>query len=591
MNQVVTGSQQVDIEALMCALPVSALEPNTVATLEAFIDMPTDREPGEVIRLLEPPAGQCVPYIDPVAALETLMHRQGIASENAKTRAFDTAVRMKADIPENHWVTFFDTYEPESPECLPLPDFVSWLRKENRRVNETASRLKVDEHALKQGGSEGELVPADILDFFEKATEVTMRTPMFRGPDNRDDAWSLENMPVLPPPKAMIEFVPGPAWDDFESGNWETGKKFLRWREAMRPIAQALEAALGEPVYYFKDLDDELDDDDVHRFLVLHWCCSLKPESSFVRYLLKVTGASDVEALKAALIDPANYTHPFKMNSAFTCLEARSCRIKYLPANTHRTVAVMFMTDHAREFAQSLLTRQIGAHVVIVAPKELITDEWIKDVTRFCRGWEMRYVNEDWLDKPIEILASIDEFYIIANEPTPGHGFNLMLSDSAEDLLWMAFELGVEARYYYVDGGRLSNPESCLERRGVPERVAVRKVQRAAFTRQLKEIRLHNDFGSSALWNEECKMLSYDQLDLPFPLVRRIAAWQRDFDNTMNPPDEMGSDAWWDCHRKEEIETAKLLQEVLGENPVVKLHRKQGWVSVDEIVQAKVGEA
>ena len=61
MNQVVTGSQQVDIEALMCALPVSALEPNTVATLEAFIDMPTDREPGEVIRLLEPPAGQCVP--------------------------------------------------------------------------------------------------------------------------------------------------------------------------------------------------------------------------------------------------------------------------------------------------------------------------------------------------------------------------------------------------------------------------------------------------------------------------------------------------------------------------------------------------
>ena len=86
-------------------------------------------------------------------------------------------------------------------------------------------------------------------------------------------------------------------------------------------------------------------------------------------------------------------------------------------------------------------------------------------------------------------------------------------------------------------------------------------------------------------------MLSYDQLDLPFPLVRRIAAWQRDFDNTMNPPDDMGSDPWWDCHRKEEIEIAKLLQEVLGESPVVKLHRKQGWVSVDEIERAKVGEA
>lgn len=56
----------------------------------------------------------------------------------------------------------------------------------------------------------------------------------------------------------------------------------------MRPIAQELETALGKAVYYFKEIGDDLDDNNVHRFLVLHWCCTYKPESAFVRFLLKV---------------------------------------------------------------------------------------------------------------------------------------------------------------------------------------------------------------------------------------------------------------------------------------------------------------
>jgi hypothetical protein len=41
-------------------------------------------------------------------------------------------------------------------------------------------------------------------------------------------------------------------------------------------------------------------------------------------------------------------------------------------------------------------------------------------------------------------------------------------------------------------------------------------------------------------------MLSYDQLDLPFALVRRIAAWQREFNTTLNLPDN-GDDLWWNA--------------------------------------------
>ena len=581
MKYVIDSRQHVDIQALMLALPVSGLEPQCLASIGGLIAVPKDRRWQETIALLEPPAGQRVPYINPVAALEKTLRCRGVEKASARNRAIEAVTLMRADLAEDRWVNFFDDLKPESPECLPLPDFVAWLR----------STVNLENPQGFEGlASEEMLVTPDILDFFEQAAQVAATTPMFRGPDNWNDACSLENLPELPPPKAMIEFVPGPPWDDCDV-DWETqDNPFLRWREAMRPVAHKLEKALGEPVYYFKDLGDELDDDDVHRFLVLHWCCTHKPESAFVRFLLKVSGAKDVEELKAALIDPGNYTHSFKMNGSFVGLEALSCRIDYLPPEVHKTVGVVFLTEQAREVAQALLAQQIGAHAFIVAPKELATDAWVKHATRYCREWTVRYVYNGKLDDPIDILASVDELCVIANQPTPKSGFDLKLSDPAEDLLWLALDLGVEARYYHVERTQLMNPDTCLQKRGVPERVAAQKMQRASFTRRLKEIRLDNDFGSSGLWNDDGRNLGYDLLDLPFPLVRRIAAWQREYDNTMNPPD-MGDEAWWERHEKEALDLAKALQTALGENTAVKLYRKQGWMRVDEVVQAEGGES
>jgi len=425
-------------------------------------------------------------------------------------------------------------------------------------------------------------VPKDRC-FFEQAAEVTARTPMFRGPDNWDAPWSLETLPALPPPKAMIEFVPGPPWDDFEFDWKAQDNPFLRWREAMRPVADELEKALGEPVYHFAHLDDH-----VHRFLVLHWCCTHRPESAFVRYLLKISGASDVEEIKAALIDPASYTQPFKMNGTFVGLETSGCggHIDYLPSEVRKSVGVVFLTEAAREVAFTLLMQQIGAHTFIVAPKELATDAWVKQATRYCRDWTVRYVYDGKLDDPIDILAGVDSLHVIANESTPKSGFDLKLSEPVEDLLWLAFGLGVEAKYYHVERTQLMNPDTCLQKRGVPKRVAARQAQRAAFTRQLREVRLDNDYGSSGLWDEEGKMLGYDLLDLPFSLVRRIAAWQRDYDGAVTPPDE-GSDEWWGRHEDEAVEIAQELQAALGANTVVKLYRKQGWMSVDEAVRVE----
>ena len=581
MTHTIEGSRSVDIESLMRVLPISGLEPQVIGSIQGLIETPSDRPWQDCINVLEPPAGRRVPYIDPGKALDVLLRSQGAAPGEAKALVLESITRMRADVEDARWVNFYDDCEPESPQCLPLPDFVAWLRVQRCSAN---GRM---------------LVSAEALDFMEQASAVIVQLSKFRGPDNWDSPWTLEDLPALPPPKAMIEFVPGPPWADHEDGNWVDDPNayypaytpFQRWREAMRPIAQQLKTALDEPVYRFADLSSDIDDDDVHRFLVLHWCCTWKPESAFVRYLLKVTGARDVEELKAALIDPASYTYPFEMNGSFIGLEASPCCfINYLPPEVHRTVGIVFLTEQAREVAQSLLAQQIGAHAFIVAPKALATSEWVKQATSTCREWTVCYVYDGKLNAPLGILASVDKLCVIANESTPNSGFDLKLSDPVEDLLWLALDLGVEARYYHVDCGQLANPRFTLQKRGVPERVAAQKAQRASFTRRLKEIRLDNDFGSSGLWDDEGRNLGYDLLDLPFPLVRRIAAWQRDYDDTMNPPGR-GDEAWRQRHEKEALDLTKELQTALGENTVVKLYRKQGWMSVDEVIQAEGGES
>ena len=163
-------------------------------------------------------------------------------------------------------------------------------------------------------------------------------------------------------------------------------------------------------------------------------------------------------------------------------------------------------------------------------------------------------------------------------------------SASIEELLWLAIDLRLDAKYFFVDGLQLSNPDSTLVKRNVPQRVMANRNRREAFTRQLNEIRLSCEFCSSGLWNDKGQMLAYDLLDLPFDLVRRIAAWQDDFDETENPP-ATGDDAWWDRHEQEAISIATALQETLGTSPVVKLYRKDGWLSIAEINRSDGGES
>ena len=290
----------IDMDALLRGLPISGLEPKYLARLDGLLPEFTHfGRWSTVLWLLEPPAGRHVPYLAPVHSLYALLHASGIALDDAYTQAQHAVALLRHETGATSWFTRFDFYEtdPLFPECLSAPDFLHWLR-------------------YSEAGCALHLLPA-LLDMLEQACEAALDT-VFSG---IGQSFTIKTMPELPTPKSMIEFVPCAIWDDGEDTEDWRNHPFYHWRDAMRPVADRLEQVLGEKVYYFADLDDELDDDNVHRFLVLHWCCTWCPHSSYVRYLLDISGTEHVEQLKAALIDPASYTHPFEMNDAFWGME------------------------------------------------------------------------------------------------------------------------------------------------------------------------------------------------------------------------------------------------------------------------------
>lgn len=196
-------------------------------------------------------------------------------------------------------------------------------------------------------------------------------------------------------------------------------------------------------------------------------------------------------------------------------------------------------------------------------------------------GWCITYVRGGQYSEPVTFLASVDEVYVFATEYNK-QGFSLKGPAYVEDLLWRAHLDGIRNHYVCFNSGELSNPEDCMERNGTVERVAEEDRKRMAFTRSLTELRVDPEYGSSGLWDEQGQMLSYDLIALPFPLVRRLAAWQRDFEETNDPP-KTGDDVWWDQFDVERMSIARELQDVLGAVTKVKIFEDGAWKAVSRI--------
>jgi hypothetical protein len=89
------------------------------------------------------------------------------------------------------------------------------------------------------------------------------------------------------------------------------------WTEGVRPEIEALEATVGTKLFHFKEPDDDLDDDEGHRYLALDCLCHMFPNSIFVNYLLGVSGAPSVSALRMALRAPESYSPDFRLYDSF----------------------------------------------------------------------------------------------------------------------------------------------------------------------------------------------------------------------------------------------------------------------------------
>jgi hypothetical protein len=337
----------------------------------------------------------------------------------------------------------------------------------------------------------------------------------------------------------------------------------------MRPVAHELEKALGEPVYHFANLHDDADVDMAHRFLVLHWCCSYKPESAYVRYLLKISGAKDVEELKAALIRPASYTQTFKMRPVSRGLKTSFCRFEYLLPDQQKTVAVLVPTPEGRDGAQVVLSQKISAHALIIAPSGLATKDWIGLATRYCRSSEVRNLDSWLLNSPVDTLTSADEWNFIVRKITRNENSGIESSEKIDDLMWLALSSGIETASYDTKGCQVSDLKTILKDRGAAERAAVAKARRAAFTHGLKEICLVNGFDGTGLLDENGNWINYDELNLPFPLIRRIALWQKDYEDMLTSPD-ISDCHWWHGHIHEESKIGEELEEVLKSKVAVK---------------------
>lgn len=160
------------IEALIQALPISGIEADWLARLTFSI-----AEKDEDITFLEPPAGQRVPFVDPVDAMAVLFRAGGMAADEAHRRAVAEFALLRSDLKLLERPRLYQGIEVLNvPECVPVPRLISFLK----------SRTAVS---------------AKLIDFIEQAGDVTCRSRTYRWSDNNNFK-RLDEMPKTPYHKA-----------------------------------------------------------------------------------------------------------------------------------------------------------------------------------------------------------------------------------------------------------------------------------------------------------------------------------------------------------------------------------------------------
>lgn len=123
---------------------------------------------------------------------------------------------------------------------------------------------------------------------------------------------------------------------------------------------------------------------------------------------------------------------------------------------------------------------------------------------------------------PMEVLAHCDRVTAV------GDGRNGQdLTDAEKWFIGYAQAEGLLPEVYLCDGVKLikRDEEDFRCAPDIAEAIAKDKVERAAYTATLTEIGLDIEVSAPALWSRATSYINYSDIDLPFPLIRRIERW------------------------------------------------------------------
>lgn len=547
----------VNFTALQHALPVNGIEADWLARLTGLFAKKPPAEIDNDIEFLMPPAGQTEPYCAVQKVLATLYAAKGWGAKRALFQARVEADNLLRHLPADQQLPLFHGVETvKVPVCVPVRALLAHVALRNE-------------------------VPQRLQAFLAHALAVTLRSPLV---PYKGDLLRLSQLPDVPQANEMIEFFVGLPSDLCWNLPWQKEvdfSLFYRWREAIRPVAEHLESVLGQWVYEFADLDDELDDDYCHRFLALHCWCSLQPDSTLVQHLVKVTGASDVAHLKASLIDPANYTLDFTNQPQPFDMSPKVLQFPWRKAGHGHRVGIAFDNPMAQPQAEKIASLQWDCRVHFVMPHEHDTQ----------RKPGLQMLLPDIADsietygevEPIEFLAGIDELFIVIGSKRTaitGEHPDLHLSRCLEKLLWRAVMSHIPVHCQTADGFELENPEVSLLAGPTPETCNLEDFGRQN-SQQPNVVRVWPEDMSSGLWTggEHLGMIDYVDTDLPFALIRRLTSWQQMYDDLDQPNAQ--NDKQWDAFLRERMSVARALQRYWGARVRVEVQDGQGgWVAV-----------
>lgn len=270
-------------ELLTHSLPVTGIESEAVARVVANDLNET------VLEFRQPLAGESEMYVNPFQALKFVR----AASEWDNTSFDDrVALHLIGDLPFAARPGL-SGITGHSGTCVPVREVINVAKGYGR-------------------------ISRDVLNFVDSAATAAMTHPYFFGPGldaSFEQPVSVEKLPQLPPPHALMEGEAGPLWDiawlASTDGNTPNLDAVANWLAFRRGKIAELGRKMGTRIYGFDNAAEDYGDDFLHRNLCLDLQCHVLPNSPLIAYLLRATNSDSLAAFREALLKPDAFHLPW----------------------------------------------------------------------------------------------------------------------------------------------------------------------------------------------------------------------------------------------------------------------------------------